>query len=138
VLIVKRFRTAFQVDLRRPLVRMCEGHLDLRRPVHAPNAHRWRRPFAPLRLARRCTRLGAAVLSKRSARLFLHSLLGFTKPLDRAKTTLEIAIDRSRQMIERSLALAQPFYSLDTPWTATVKASQFDRAHLGERGDRQQ
>jgi outer membrane protein assembly factor BamA len=27
----------------------------------------------------------------------------------------------------RSFALAQPFYSLDTPWTATVKASQFDR-----------
>ena len=28
---------------------------------------------------------------------------------------------------QRSFALAQPFYSLDTPWTVTVKAIQFDR-----------
>jgi hypothetical protein len=28
---------------------------------------------------------------------------------------------------QRTFALAQPFYSLDTPWTATVKAIQYDR-----------
>ncbi len=28
---------------------------------------------------------------------------------------------------QRLFALAQPFYALDTPWTATLKASQFDR-----------
>jgi hypothetical protein len=28
---------------------------------------------------------------------------------------------------QRSFALAQPFYSLDTPWTVTVKAIQFNR-----------
>ena len=37
---------------------------------------------------------------------------------------------------QRSFALAQPFYSLDTPWTATVKAIKFDRIvsqyNLGE------
>jgi hypothetical protein len=44
-----------------------------------------------------------------------------------SRWTLASGVVNASDGNERSFALAQPFYSLDTPWTATVKASQFDR-----------
>jgi outer membrane protein assembly factor BamA len=44
-----------------------------------------------------------------------------------SRWTLASGVVNATDGNERSLALAQPFYSLDTPWTATLKASQFDR-----------
>jgi len=45
----------------------------------------------------------------------------------RSRWTLATGVVNASDGNERSFALAQPFYSLDTPWTVTVKASQFDR-----------
>jgi outer membrane protein assembly factor BamA len=44
-----------------------------------------------------------------------------------SRWTLDSGFVNASDGNQRSFALAQPFYSLDTPWTATVKASQFDR-----------
>jgi outer membrane protein assembly factor BamA len=44
-----------------------------------------------------------------------------------SRWTLAAAYVDASDGAQRTLALAQPFYSLDTPWTATVKAIKFDR-----------
>jgi outer membrane protein assembly factor BamA len=44
-----------------------------------------------------------------------------------SRWTLGAAYFNASDGDQRTLALQQPFYSLDTPWTATVKAMKFDR-----------
>jgi outer membrane protein assembly factor BamA len=44
-----------------------------------------------------------------------------------SRWTLAAAYVDASDGAQRTFALAQPFYSLDTPWTATVKAIKFDR-----------
>jgi outer membrane protein assembly factor BamA len=44
-----------------------------------------------------------------------------------SRWTLGAAYVNASDGDQRTLALQQPFYSLDTPWTATVKAMKFDR-----------
>ncbi|MDP9014888.1 MAG: hypothetical protein M3O41_19940 [Pseudomonadota bacterium] len=44
-----------------------------------------------------------------------------------SRWTLAGAVVNASDGNARSFALAQPFYSLDAPWSATLKASQFDR-----------
>ena len=44
-----------------------------------------------------------------------------------SRWTLGTAVINASDGNQRSFALAQPFYSLDTPWSATIKATQFDR-----------
>jgi outer membrane protein assembly factor BamA len=44
-----------------------------------------------------------------------------------SRWTLAAAYADASDGAQRTFALAQPFYSLDTPWTATVKAMKFDR-----------
>jgi outer membrane protein assembly factor BamA len=45
-----------------------------------------------------------------------------------SRWTLTTAYVNASDGAQRTFALAQPFYSLDAPWTATVKAIQFDRS----------
>jgi hypothetical protein len=45
-----------------------------------------------------------------------------------SRWTLAMAYVNASDGAQRTLALAQPFYSLDAPWTATVKAIQFNRS----------
>jgi outer membrane protein assembly factor BamA len=44
-----------------------------------------------------------------------------------SRWTLAAAYVNASDGAQRTFSLAQPFYSLDTPWTATVKAIKFDR-----------
>jgi outer membrane protein assembly factor BamA len=44
-----------------------------------------------------------------------------------SRWTLTTAYVDASDGAQRTFALAQPFYSLDTPWTATLKAIQYDR-----------
>jgi hemolysin activation/secretion protein len=44
-----------------------------------------------------------------------------------SRWTLAAAYVDASDGAQRTFALAQPFYSLDTPWTSTVKAIQYDR-----------
>ncbi len=44
-----------------------------------------------------------------------------------SRWTLATAVVNASDGNQRSFALAQPFYSLDTPWSATIKATEFDR-----------